>query len=97
MLNPLEDKGMELWKSMPEHYRGRYAIRRFPPETIPWIRIIIYLAYCRDEKALKARKRLFVAKGGKFLPRGGMSLAGVKHITTPVLLDSFIGVNGRKF
>jgi hypothetical protein len=97
MRNPLEDKGRELWKSLPEHHRGRFAIRRFPPEAIPWIRIVIYLAFHRDEKAIKACQRLFVAKGGKFLPREGRSLAEVKHITTPVLLDSFIGVNGRQY
>nr|DAR05502.1 MAG TPA: hypothetical protein [Caudoviricetes sp.] len=97
MLNPLEDKGMEHWLSMPKQTRNRFVFKRIRPEARSWVRVIAYLAWTGDERAQAIVRRLFVCKRGKFLARGGISVRVLRHITSPILRDSFIGVNGRKF
>ncbi len=97
MLNPLIDKGIEYWLSMPKEFRGRFALKRIMPDALPWVRIIIYLAWTGDVHAKAAVQRLFVRRGGKYLARGFISTPRARHVTVPVLFESFIGVNGRTF
>lgn len=97
MLNPLVDKGVEHWLSVPRKTRCRFVLKRVKPDALPWVRIIIYLAVSGDNRAKAAVRRLFVRKGGQYLARGCIALPRVRHITAPVLIESFIGVNGRKF
>lgn len=98
MIDPICDKGEALWFTVPAYERSKYRLRRVPAEALPWVRTLLYLAYTGDARAIAARRELFV-RGDRhgFHPRGEITEVGVRRVTEPVLLDAFIGSNGRKF
>ena len=98
MIDPVETKGAELWRTAPSLERAKYPLCRIKPECVAWVRVLLYLAYKGDAKAIKARDRLFVRWGhrGRY-PRGAIAAEKPFRPTTPVLMECFIGINGRRF
>lgn len=101
MLNPLEDKGLALWREMPRWKRLQYRLSRVKPDARLWVKVLIAMAYWGDEKAQAAMPRLFITtrRGARkeFLPRGCIAMSNIRRFSVPVLFETFIGVNGRKF
>ena len=101
MLNPLESQGLALWLKMPRWLQKRYRLSRVKPDARLWVKVLVAMAYQGDEKAQAAVSRLFITARRYaqkvYLPRGCIAMSDIRRFCVPVLFETFIGVNGRKF